>query len=58
MSEEFLNCKVACEYNSNSCCECKDDYYIVEYSSFCYDNSKEGPFFKCAIVDYKKDVYT
>ena len=55
MSEEFLNCKVACEYNSNSCCECKDDYYIVEYSPFCYDNSKEGPFFKCAIVDYKKE---
>ena len=55
MTEQFLNCKHTCNYDSNKCCECKNDYYLLENNSLCYDNTKEEPFIKCAIVDYYKE---
>ena len=54
-TEKLLNCKMGCQYNPNKCCECKNDYYLFENDHLCYDNSKEEPFIKCAIVDYNKE---
>ena len=50
----FLGCKYTCTLG-DKCCECKDDYYLYLNDSLCYDNSKEEPFIKCAIVDYDRD---
>ena len=55
MKEGLLNCKFTCDYNSNTCCECKNDFYLFENDSLCYDNSEEEPFIKCAIVDSNKE---
>ena len=55
MQDQFLGCKSSCISDSNKCCECKKDFYLFENDSLCYDNTKEGPFTKCALVDYKKE---
>ena len=53
MKDQFLNCKFSCDYyDKDKCCECKDNYYLYQNDSLCYDNTKEDPFIKCAFVDY------
>ena len=48
--DKSKNCKVSCYYE-NDCCECKDNFYLNTNNSLCYDNTKEGPFYKCAYSD-------
>ena len=55
MQDQFLGCKSSCISDSNKCCECKKDFYLFENDSLCYDNTKVGPFTKCALVDHKKE---
>ena len=50
MKDIFLNCKYTCDLG-DKCCACKKDYYLNSTDSLCYDNSKEGPFYKCAYVN-------
>ena len=61
--ENFKNCKTTCSYD-DECCECKNNYYINFTDYLCYDNTKEGPFYKCSftddlgeICDYCEDGY-
>ena len=55
MKDQFLNCKYSCYYNMSICCECKNNFYLFENDSLCYDNTKEEKFIKCAHVDYNKE---
>ena len=54
MDDKFLNCKYSCD-DGQSCCECKEDFYLYENNSLCYDNTKEKAFIKCAYVDNSKE---
>ena len=53
MNEQFLNCKYTCE-DGEKCCECKDDFYLFENNSLCYDNTKEDVYINCAFVENSK----
>ena len=50
MENQFLNCKYSC-INGDTCCECKEDFYLYLNDSLCYDNTKEEKFSKCVLVD-------
>ena len=54
MNDIFLNCKYSCPLG-DKCCECKKDYYLNSTDSLCYDNTKEGPFYKCAYVNEEQN---
>ena len=45
---DFENCKYS---EKDSCTECKSNYYLNKNDSLCYDNTQEGPFYKCAKSD-------
>ena len=49
--DQFLNCKYSCDNEEDKCCECKDDFYLYENDSLCYDNTQKKEFIKCAKVD-------
>ena len=53
MNYKFLNCKFSCD-DGEKCCECKDDFFLYENNSLCYDNTKEESFIKCAYVENSK----
>ena len=57
MNDNFLNCKSSCD-DGNKCCECKDNFYLFENNSLCYDNTKEESFIKCAYVDNSREKCT
>ena len=48
--ENYKNCKVTCYYDE-MCCECKNNTYYNSNNSLCFDNTEEGPFYKCAYSD-------
>ena len=52
MKDQYLNCKYSCYYEEK-CCECKDNFYLYENDSLCYDNTKEDKYIKCSLVDSK-----
>ena len=54
---KFLNCKYTCDLEEK-CCECKNDYYLNITDNLCYDNTKEGNFYKCSYVDYDQKCVT
>ena len=47
---QYKNCKIS-KYNEQYCETCKNGYYLYKPKNICYDNSKEGPLYKCAISD-------
>ena len=53
----FLNCKSSCD-EGDKCCECKDNFYLYENDSLCYDNTEEEEFIKCSKVNVEKDKCT
>ena len=48
--EKSKNCKISCYYE-DTCCECKDNFYLNSSNGLCYDNTNEGPFYKCTYTD-------
>ena len=47
-TDEFKNCRES-EYDGISCKNCKNGYYLYYPTKLCYNNSEEGPLYKCAI---------
>ena len=43
--DNFTNCKSS---EGSICSECKDNYYLDLTDRICIDNTKKGPFYKCA----------
>ena len=54
-SDIFINCKSSCD-TGDKCCECKDNFYLYENDSLCYDNTQEKEFIKCTKVNAQKDM--
>ena len=57
MHDQYMNCKYSCK-NEDKCCECKEDYYLYENDSLCYDNTKEEIYKKCAYVETSHEKCT
>ena len=57
MKDQYINCKYSCDV-SEKCCACKDNFYLFENDSLCYDNTKEDKFIKCSVVDSEKNNCT
>ena len=49
MHDQYMNCKSSCKYE-DKCCECKEDYYLNENDSLCYDNTKKKKFIKNVLI--------
>ena len=47
---DFENCQISCYYE-DECCECRNNFYLNLNNSKCYDNTKDGPFYKCIYSD-------
>lgn len=45
----FKGCKHS-SYDGKHCSGCKKDFYLNSTDNLCYDNSKEGPTYKCSFM--------
>ena len=52
----FINCKANNEFLPKRCAVCKNNYYLSQIDYLCYDNTREGPFYKCQISNFKGDA--
>ena len=48
----FTNCKANNIRKPRKCSVCKDNYYLSQSDYLCYDNTKEGTFYKCQISNF------
>ena len=48
--KKFNNCKLAIT-NDTFCSECKNNYYLNMTDYLCYDNTRQGDFYKCSITN-------
>ena len=55
-SLNFSNCQSNKYYNLKICVSCRDIYYLSQKGYLCYDNTKEGTFYKCQISNFKGDL--
>ena len=55
-TSHFANCKSNSYYKKEKCGVCKNNYYLSQFDYLCYDNTKEGPFYKCQISNFKGDL--
>ena len=46
----FTNCRINSFYDQGLCDCCKDNYYINQSDHQCYDNTKDGPYYKCLVA--------
>ena len=54
--DQYMNCKYSCKYK-DKCCECKEDYYLNENDSLCYDNTKKEIYKKSAYVEISYEKF-
>ena len=47
---QYKNCKIS-NLENNYCGKCKNDFYLSSPDKMCYNNTKEGPFYKCAFSE-------
>ena len=55
-NNKFLNCKANYYHRPKKCAVCKNNYYLSMKDYLCYDNTKEGPFYKCQISNSRGDL--
>ena len=53
-TEKFKNCKYS--NDGNICSKCNDNYYLRTNDSLCFDNTQEGPLYKCQFSDSKGET--
>ena len=54
--DNFTNCKANNYFKPKKCAICKDNYYLSQFDYLCHDNTKEGPFYKCQISNFKGNL--
>ena len=53
--DNFTNCKKNDYYSPEKCELCKNNFYISYKDYLCYNNTEQGPFYKCQIGNFLGD---